>query len=61
MIDDGTLLKFGQDNFRWIGGQEYGGQWLKEQAKKKILRYGLNPLPIKSIILLFKVLIAEKF
>ena len=35
MIDDGTLLKFGQDNFRWIGGQEYGGQWLKEQAKKK--------------------------
>ncbi len=35
MIDDGTLMKFGQDNFRWIGGQEYGGEWLKEQAKKK--------------------------
>jgi len=35
MIDDGTVLKLGQDNFRWIGGQEYGGEWLKEQAKKK--------------------------
>jgi len=35
MIDDGTLLRLGKDNFRWIGGQEYGGTWLKEQAKKK--------------------------
>ena len=35
MIDDGTVLKLGQDNFRWVGGQEYGGEWLKEQAKKK--------------------------
>ena len=34
MIDDGTLLRLGKDNFRWIGGQEYGGSWLKEQAKK---------------------------
>ncbi|MDC0569074.1 aminomethyltransferase family protein, partial [bacterium] len=35
MLDDGTLFKFGQDNFRWIGGDEYSGEWLKEQAKKK--------------------------
>ena len=35
MIDDGTIMKLGQDNFRWVGGQEYGGEWLKEQAKKK--------------------------
>ncbi len=34
MIDDGTLLRLGKDNFRWIGGQEYGGTWLKEQAQK---------------------------
>ncbi|MDC0216431.1 aminomethyltransferase family protein, partial [Candidatus Pelagibacter sp.] len=34
MIDDGTLLRLGKDNFRWIGGQEYGGTWLKDQAKK---------------------------
>ena len=34
MIDDGTLLRLGKDNFRWVGGQEYGGTWLKEQAKK---------------------------
>ena len=35
MLDDGTLFKLGQDNFRWIGGDEYSGDWLKEQAKKK--------------------------
>ena len=35
MLDDGTLFKLGQDNFRWIGGDEYSGEWLKEQAKKK--------------------------
>ena len=35
MIDDGTIMKLGRDNFRWVGGQEYGGEWLKEQAKKK--------------------------
>ena len=35
MLDDGTLFKFGQDNFRWIGGDEYSGEWLKELAKEK--------------------------
>ena len=35
MLDDGTLFKLGQDNFRWIGGDEYSGEWLKKQAKKK--------------------------
>ena len=35
MLDDGTLFKLGQDNFRWIGGDEYSGEWLKQQAKKK--------------------------
>ena len=35
MLDDGTIFKLGQDNFRWIGGDEYSGEWLKEQAKKK--------------------------
>tara|TARA_B100001996_G_scaffold191348_1_gene146405 strand:+ start:111 stop:2453 length:2343 start_codon:yes stop_codon:yes gene_type:complete len=35
MFDDGTLLKMSDHGFRWICGDEYGGEWLKEQAKKK--------------------------
>ena len=34
MIDDGTLLRLGRDNFRWIGGDDYGGVWLRQQAEK---------------------------
>jgi aminomethyltransferase len=34
MIDDGTLFRHGADQFRWIGGGDYGGIWLKEQAAK---------------------------
>jgi aminomethyltransferase len=35
MIDDGTVFRLAKDNFRWIGGQEYSGTWLRELAKKK--------------------------
>ena len=34
MIDDGTLFRLGRDNFRWIGGDDYGGTWLREQAAR---------------------------
>ncbi|MDH6233946.1 aminomethyltransferase [Mesorhizobium soli] len=34
MIDDGTLLRLGKDNFRWIGGDDYSGIWLRETAEK---------------------------
>lgn len=34
MLDDGTLLRLGQDNFRWICGEDYAGIWLREQAEK---------------------------
>jgi len=34
MIDDGTLLRLGKDNFRWIGGDDYSGTWLRETAQK---------------------------
>lgn len=34
MIDDGTVFRLGQDNFRWIGGSDESGIWLREQAKK---------------------------
>ena len=32
MLDDGTLFRLGRDNFRWIGGCDQGGDWLREQA-----------------------------
>jgi len=34
MIDDGTLFRLGENNLRWIGGDDYGGVWLREQAEK---------------------------
>jgi aminomethyltransferase len=34
MIDDGTVFRLGQNNFRWIGGDDYSGIWLREQADK---------------------------
>ena len=34
MIDDGTVFRLGQDNFRWIGGSDESGLWLREQAEK---------------------------
>jgi aminomethyltransferase len=38
MIDDGTLFKLGDNNFRWIGGNDTSGLWIREQAEK----LGLN-------------------
>ena len=32
MIDDGTAFRLGEDNFRWVGGCDYGGEWMREQA-----------------------------
>ncbi len=38
MIDDGTVFRLGRDQFRWIGGDDYGGIWIREQAEKLGLR-----------------------
>ncbi len=38
MIDDGTVFRLGETNFRWIGGNDTGGMWMREQAEK----HGLN-------------------
>ncbi len=38
MIDDGTVLRLGQDNFRWICGDDYSGIWLRKQAQEKGFR-----------------------
>jgi aminomethyltransferase len=34
MIDDGTLFRLAQNNFRWIGGDDFSGIWLRQQAEK---------------------------
>jgi len=34
MIDDGTLFRLGRDQFRWIGGDDHGGIWIREQAER---------------------------
>jgi aminomethyltransferase len=38
MIDDATVFRLADDNFRFIGGDEYDGVWLREIAD----RYGLK-------------------
>ncbi len=32
MIDDGTVFRLDQDNFRWVGGNDISGIWLREKA-----------------------------
>ena len=38
MIDDGTVFRLGDNNFRWIGGCDSSGKWLRDQSEK----HGLN-------------------
>lgn len=38
MIDDGTVFRLGDTNFRWIGGNDTSGLWLRQQAEER----GLN-------------------
>jgi aminomethyltransferase len=35
MIDDGTVYRLSQDNFRWIGGSDASGLWLRRQAEER--------------------------
>lgn len=34
MVDDGTLFRLGDNNFRWIGGDDASLLWIEEQAAK---------------------------
>ncbi len=34
MIDDGTVFRLGENNFRWIGGNDDSGLWLRKQAEE---------------------------
>lgn len=37
MIDDGTVFRLGETNFRWIGGNDQSGLWLRQQAAERNL------------------------
>ena len=43
MIDDATVFRLGDDNFRFIGGDEYTGVWLKELAERLGLHVFVKP------------------
>ena len=34
MLDDATVFRLGEDNFRFVGGDEYDGVWLKQVAEE---------------------------
>jgi aminomethyltransferase len=38
MLDDAIVFRLGGDKFRLVSGDEYTGQWLREQAAKRGLR-----------------------
>ena len=38
MIDDGTIFRLGAHNFRWICGDDFSGNWLRELAEKHGLK-----------------------
>ncbi len=35
MIDDATVFRLGDDSFRFVGGDEYDGVWLRQQAEER--------------------------
>ncbi len=37
MVDDGTVFRLADENFRWVGGNDESGNWLREQADKHSL------------------------
>lgn len=44
MIDDCTVFRLGDTNFRFVGGDEYDGVWLRQQAE----RLGLDRVWVKN-------------
>ena len=43
MIDDATVFRLAPDNFRFVGGEEYDGVWLREVAERERLRAWVKP------------------
>ena len=43
MVDDATVFRLGDDNFRFIGGDPYDGVWLRELAERLGLKAFVKP------------------
>jgi aminomethyltransferase len=43
MIDDATVFRLGQDNFRFVGGDEYDGIWMRQVADGLGLKVWIKP------------------
>jgi aminomethyltransferase len=43
MIDDATVFRLGDDNFRFVGGDPYDGVWLRELADREDLKVWVKP------------------
>ena len=43
MIDDATVFRLADNNFRFVGGDEYDGVWLHEVAERDNLRAWVKP------------------
>ena len=62
MIDEGTVLRLGENNFRWVGGTDYSGIWLRQQGEERGLRaLGEIITPRSSATFRFKVPKAGSF
>lgn len=57
MVDDGTVYRLGENNFRWIGGTDKSGLWLREQAEKR----GLNAWVRNSTDQLHNIAVQGRF
>ena len=43
MIDDATVFRLADNNFRFVGGDEYDGVWLREIAERQNLKAWVKP------------------
>lgn len=43
MIDDGTVFRLGSNNFRWVGGNDDSGLWLRKLAQERNLNAWVRP------------------
>jgi aminomethyltransferase len=49
MLDDGTLMRLHQDNFRWVGGSEASGEWMAERGEAAGLRVFVRPAILNNL------------
>ena len=43
MVEDGTVFRMNDNHFRWVGGCDYGGEWLREKALEWNLKVWVKP------------------